>query len=32
VENSEWNIKVTYPRDLELAELILKSRRGTTAR
>ena len=27
VENSDWNIKVTYPRDLELAEMILERRR-----
>jgi 2-C-methyl-D-erythritol 4-phosphate cytidylyltransferase len=26
VENSDWNIKVTYPRDLELAEMILERR------
>ena len=26
VENTDWNFKVTYPRDLELAELILQKR------
>lgn len=26
VENPEWNLKVTYPRDLELAEMILQRR------
>jgi len=26
VENPDWNFKVTYPRDLELAELILQKR------
>lgn len=26
VENPDWNFKVTYPRDLELAELILSKR------
>jgi 2-C-methyl-D-erythritol 4-phosphate cytidylyltransferase len=26
VENPDWNIKVTYPRDLELAEMILERR------
>ena len=26
VENATWNFKVTYPRDLELAEMILKQR------
>lgn len=28
VENPDWNIKVTYPRDLELAEMILEKRGG----
>ena len=32
VENSDWNIKVTYPRDLELAEMILESRGKTRLR
>lgn len=27
VENADWNIKVTYPRDLELAEMILQARK-----
>jgi 2-C-methyl-D-erythritol 4-phosphate cytidylyltransferase len=31
VENLEWNIKVTYPRDLELAEMILERRRRKSA-
>ena len=26
VENPDWNLKVTYPRDLALAEMILKQR------
>jgi len=26
VENTDWNFKVTYPRDLELAEMILQKR------
>ena len=26
VENPDWNVKVTYPRDLELAEMILQAR------
>jgi len=26
VENADWNLKVTYPRDLELAEMILQRR------
>jgi 2-C-methyl-D-erythritol 4-phosphate cytidylyltransferase len=26
VENPDWNFKVTYPRDLALAELLLKNR------
>lgn len=26
VENADWNIKITYPRDLELAEMILERR------
>ena len=28
VENLDWNVKVTYPRDLELAEMILERRRS----
>lgn len=28
VENTDWNFKVTYPRDLELAELILRHRKS----
>jgi 2-C-methyl-D-erythritol 4-phosphate cytidylyltransferase len=32
VENPDWNLKVTYPRDLELAEMILESRRRKSAK
>ncbi len=31
VENSDWNIKVTYPRDLELAEMIIERRTKPSA-
>jgi hypothetical protein len=31
VEYPDWNIKVTYPRDLELAEMILERRRKHSA-
>lgn len=29
VENPDWNFKVTYPRDLALAEMLLKNRQTT---
>jgi 2-C-methyl-D-erythritol 4-phosphate cytidylyltransferase len=31
VENLDWNIKITYPRDLELAEIILENRKQRSA-
>lgn len=31
VENLDWNIKITYPRDLELAEIILENRKQRPA-
>jgi 2-C-methyl-D-erythritol 4-phosphate cytidylyltransferase len=31
VENPDWNVKVTYPRDLELAETILRGRGKSSA-
>jgi 2-C-methyl-D-erythritol 4-phosphate cytidylyltransferase len=32
VENPDWNLKVTYPRDLELAAMILERRRRNSAK
>lgn len=32
VENTDWNFKVTYPRDLELAEMVIASRKQTLSK
>ena len=31
LQNQDWNIKITFPRDLEMAEMVLKSRGRKTA-
>lgn len=31
LQNHDWNLKVTFPRDLEMAEMVLKSRGRKTA-